>query len=229
MKKIFLLFFVALFASCGSAPKTEQTNQEESTIHKDYWNTSLGEEYLLYMREWAEEDPLHKFRGFEWGTRLDVVLEKEGEPDDQYFFTDNIDYNKRIDTYHLVYENTSVAGYEMLMEISFYNDALFSAHYNANISQGSPGGAYRDIYDKLTILYGEPDETKNDRFSYTAYWRNIKLYCSDYNDSGALRGRAYVVLEYIDSHKRKRIYDDWENEVRLMQMRANQRKDTSGL
>lgn len=163
MKKLLLLFIIALVltsvSSCSSAPASAPT--------------------------------IHNFRNYEWGTPLSVVLEKEGDTPHKRSTT-----NSGIITYTIAYPvedfSIQVAGHICDMEMEFYNNALITGTYW--FLRGRHGSEprieiYRDLLDKLTMLYGKPSISSNGN---KADWGNIVLYYVDTN----LVFLTYISVEF---------------------------------
>jgi len=193
----------------------------------------LGCSTNLPVQQEGLHSSVYNFRDYEWGTPMSVVLENEGEPNNILVTTDHLiqgnehptDYiyarDEKIEVYHLSYyiPTIPVAGYDCFMEIYFYNDALFHAYYVFSQSTIQKLPIYRDVLNKLTMLYGTPMLSNN---GYTAEWNNIKLRYSrtSYNND------EYVFL-YYDSYERIKMIN--EKRQKENEMITIQQNNTTGL
>ena len=105
------------------------------------------------------------FRGFPWGTTVDEIIAKEGQPDSNTHG-------------QLIYQNMNVAGYNVLLFFYCSNTdyRLQTGRYVLGVSNENAQVVYNDLLGKLSALYGTPtSETKPlvDRYSFWLFSRTL--------------------------------------------------------
>jgi len=135
---------------------------------------------------------VHTFRGYEWGTSMSVVLEKEGDTPHKRDTT-----RSGVATHTIAYPvedfSMQTAGHLCDMEMEFYNNALITGSYwflRGRHGSESRIEIYRDLLNKLTTLYGKPSLSNNGN---TAKWGNIFLTYIDTN----LVSLYYVSVDFV--------------------------------
>jgi len=114
---------------------------------------------IILIPLYSQDD--FEIRGFKWDTTSDVIIQREGEPD-------NIanPFN-RPGLEHFYYNSVFVAGYYMSLEYVFFDNKLVNVYYETT-EYGNYLDKYRNIYmdllEKLIDIYEEPDIIWNNLF-----------------------------------------------------------------
>jgi len=108
--------------------------------------------FVLLMVAGAVFGQEFSFRGFPWGSSVDDIIAKEGQPSDNTHG-------------QLMYKNKNAAGYNALLFFYCsppYSDSyvekysLKGAQYQIPVTNENSESAYYDLLDKLSKLYGKP-------------------------------------------------------------------------
>jgi len=140
----------------------------------------------------ASTPTVHTFRDYKWGTPMSVVLGNEGDTPHKRDTT-----TSGVVTYTIAYPvedfSIQVAGHLCDMEMEFYNNVLITGSYW--FQRGRHGSEsrieiYRDLLNKLTMLYGKPSLSNDGN---RAVWGNIQLIYIDTN----LVWLYYVSVDFV--------------------------------
>lgn len=141
------------------------------------------------------------FRGNNWGTSMEEVLESEITED----MTEYIDY--RIvedlsdgspladeDITLLIIKHADVAGYKSDARFFFHEDALVAGEYQVDVDREQEDDANQDLLSKYTSVYGEPIVERTD-----SGWGPFTLWVDADKGFVFLDGFQYIVYSYIDA------------------------------
>ena len=110
------------------------------------------------------------FRGFNFNSSLEKIIEKEGEPDEVAKKTEENNLDMFGDTW-VVYKDKKVAGYLSTIQIELLKNKLISGTYLISTKQKELlpdlydpveySKIYNDLYNKLSKIYGSPSNSNN--------------------------------------------------------------------
>ena len=102
------------------------------------------------------------FRGFPWGSTVEDIIAKEGQPD-RYSNLDDL-------RGYCDYYDVEIFSYKADLFFAFRDHKLVRANYQIISSGSSSYDIYNDFLYKLGLLYGMPVKETNTSHIYEYYW-----------------------------------------------------------
>jgi hypothetical protein len=99
------------------------------------------------------------FRGLSWGSTVEDIIAKEGQPD--WKGSDGL----------FMYDNEKLFGYNASLAFHLWNQKLVAVRYKIDFSAtDNVLTVYTDLLNKLALVYGQPTKETKTYYAYDYYW-----------------------------------------------------------